>query len=469
MKRMRFTVLAIATCLSAGAAFAEQPELYSNRVKYADTGVANGTGKSGSAAVQTRALFGKNGATDVELTTGALDGAAGAGSIDSVHLRTSSGAVDNFNNLSGATTIVRTAKLHRGDTVTMQANVSGIDGARTDVVDVSEVVKYRPDLSVDYVSLPARAMVGLPALIHATVREKNGDTGARANCRLLADGVEVDRAEGIWVDAKDAVDCSFAPIFADGGVKHLQVIVDHVAPADWDDANNTAVATLEIFNTMGTWTARAWEDTVEQTGMTDAWYGPNFEMRDEGRNVATHDETRFDAAIATTVNLETTSLDYSETTDGQQLISLHPTSFGGGGDWPHANCGVAGGRYATLIVCSDNGLTEVSARNGYATIDYLSHYTLHFLYDDGTTRDASFTIHMRQTAGGGARFGSRVGMHVTLRDGDRVWAADPDIALTPFDDPPTSESHYSESNGDRFYWESTYHHYGKSGEVSNAY
>jgi hypothetical protein len=32
MKRMRFTVLAIATCLSAGAAFAEQPELYSNRV-----------------------------------------------------------------------------------------------------------------------------------------------------------------------------------------------------------------------------------------------------------------------------------------------------------------------------------------------------------------------------------------------------------------------------------------------------
>jgi hypothetical protein len=85
-----------------------------------------------------------------------------------------------------------------------------------------------------------------PVNIAATVREANGDVGARADCVLYVDGAAADRADGIWVDAGGLVTCAFAYTFAAPGVKRLEVRAEGVTPADYEPANNSAAASLEI-------------------------------------------------------------------------------------------------------------------------------------------------------------------------------------------------------------------------------
>ncbi|MGI9166054.1 MAG: hypothetical protein ACR2G5_06670 [Pyrinomonadaceae bacterium] len=45
------------------------------------------------------------------------------------------------------------------------------------------------------------------------MRELKGDVGATADLILYADGVEVDRANGVWVDAGGTVSCVFTHTF----------------------------------------------------------------------------------------------------------------------------------------------------------------------------------------------------------------------------------------------------------------
>jgi hypothetical protein len=74
----------------------------------------------------------------------------------------------------------------------------------------------------------------------------NGDLGARADCVLLVDGLEVDRAWGIWVDAGSAVSCAFRHLFERLGTATLEVRLAEVAPADFDPANNAATASIDV-------------------------------------------------------------------------------------------------------------------------------------------------------------------------------------------------------------------------------
>jgi hypothetical protein len=102
----------------------------------------------------------------------------------------------------------------RGSNIGVQANIIGVDGSRTDVVTVTEMVKLRPDLTVGQITNPDHAQIGIPVEITALVSERNGDVGATADCVLSADGVEIDRANGIWIDANRSVSCMFRPIFS---------------------------------------------------------------------------------------------------------------------------------------------------------------------------------------------------------------------------------------------------------------
>src|SRR4051794_9980978 len=54
-------------------AAAGMPPLISNTVKYRDLGAKPATGRSGTSTLATRALLGKDGVTELEVTTGTFD------------------------------------------------------------------------------------------------------------------------------------------------------------------------------------------------------------------------------------------------------------------------------------------------------------------------------------------------------------------------------------------------------------
>jgi len=240
--------------LAAGSMDAASPSPIKNSVKYRDAGAKPATGRSGSAAIQVRALRGQNN-TDIEVTTGDFDGATQAGVLDKVQVKIFEPngnpiVTDNYRKgtLSGGQGTFAYDWPMRGAGVQVQANVSGIDPKRTDVVTVPTVVKLRPDLAIQSIQSPAQAYVGSVVSINAVVLERNGDSGARANCVLKADGVEIDRANGIWVDASDVVTVSFRTVFSTVGQRNLTVELTGVAPGDYDTSNNSASATIGIIS-----------------------------------------------------------------------------------------------------------------------------------------------------------------------------------------------------------------------------
>lgn len=233
--------------LSAGPTF-----FVKNTSRYKDTGGHPATGRAGNATLQVRALLGKDGNTDVDVTTGQLDSSAAApGALAKVQLKTYDGSgnavyVRNYNAgfPSGATRITLSDLVHRQQ-IQAQANVRGID-PRTDVVTVDTDVKLRPDLDVDRIVAPSHVNVGTDLTISAVVRELNADVGASGDCVLSIDGAAVDQAEGIFVDAGGAVTCRFQHKFTSVGSHTIRVEVSGVVPADYDPSNNSKTAAIEV-------------------------------------------------------------------------------------------------------------------------------------------------------------------------------------------------------------------------------
>lgn len=231
---------------------APRPALFPNSRKYKDTGQQPATGRSGSATLAARALYGKDGQTLVELTTNNFDDPRnGTNSIQKAQLK----PFDNEGNFAYARNYAGIASnyfatyeagLAPGRQVQVQANITGADGSRTDVVTVVESVKVRPDLQIGSLTAPARTSVNSPTVISAVVRELNGTMGARADCVLYADGQPIDRAVGVWVDAAGTVSVVFSPRFATPGAKQLELRLENVNPVDYDEANNAASASIEV-------------------------------------------------------------------------------------------------------------------------------------------------------------------------------------------------------------------------------
>jgi hypothetical protein len=217
--------------------------LVSNRQRYRVKGAGNATGRSGSAEVTARALVGKDGRTVFEMSTGGLDaGMVPRGAFTKAQVKlldpgNSSRVVAtaNYVGLAAGYFTATYAGLGAGFPLEVQANIKGADGNRTDVVTVRDRVKRRPDLAVT-LGDPGSALVRAPADIAASVRELNGDVGAVADCVLIVDGVAVDRAAGIWVDAGDAVSCAFVHVFATVGSHGVTVRVEGVGHRAYHDA-----------------------------------------------------------------------------------------------------------------------------------------------------------------------------------------------------------------------------------------
>ncbi len=229
-----------------------RPTLFANTIKYRDTVKKNARGRAATLATVTleaRALLGKDLKTTLDISTGEIDGAPGTGVLNKVQVKlyAPDGALQtttNYNVVNTPTYQVILGGRARGSKLQVQGNI--VSTNRTDVVTVTETVKLRPDLSVDRIVSPAQARVRTPVNISALVTELNGDVGARADCVLAVDGVEADRAHGIWVDASRTVSCLFTHTFTTTGTKQLTVSAVSVVPGDWDVANNSAAATIDV-------------------------------------------------------------------------------------------------------------------------------------------------------------------------------------------------------------------------------
>jgi hypothetical protein len=226
-------VLAAAACTSDDAtsplvrapqsdALASHSPSHLHTGKYRVSGASNATGRSGSARLAARAYRGSDGATRLLVTTGSLDTPNTApGELSKVQLKAYGPDgrrlfTQNFQRPSsdGVHEFVLQG-LPRGSRINVQANVRGIDGNRTDVVEVTATVAAAPSFLV-HIDPPAQVVVGVPTVVTGTVTETGGDAGGFTSCVLYVDGAEVDRIDNIWVDAGDVVTCAFTHPFGPG-------------------------------------------------------------------------------------------------------------------------------------------------------------------------------------------------------------------------------------------------------------
>jgi hypothetical protein len=232
---------------------ARGPQFHPNTQKYSDAGAKPVGGRSGSASLEARAMLSEDGSVLVEASTGHLADATAPGQIRKVQVKvlSPSGKATSTQNFSGSEGGRWSATLTRfgaGSSLQLQANVGGIDGRRNDVVTVSVPVKRRPDVAVNSVAAPARALAGVPMNVVATVSERNGDMGARANCMLQVDGQLSDQARGIWIDAGQTVSCAFQTRVATVGSHKVTVYVTGISPADWDGSDNSASTMVDVLS-----------------------------------------------------------------------------------------------------------------------------------------------------------------------------------------------------------------------------
>src|SRR5205814_1429033 len=223
-------------------------------------------------------LLGKDGGTTIEISTAAFDvGATPLGNISRVRID----AIDadghgkdddkddknvkfhkEYNHLhEGGYVSWKHAGLPHSQGLRIEARATGAVHREEAEVRMADVVRYRPDLAVRDLALPATAAPGTAVFISGTVIERMGDLGAAADCVLLVDGAQVDVNPNIWVAASSDVTCSMAASFTAG--KHtVKLRAQNVRPGDYDDSNNELSGSIDVRNAMS-YDAYASEHTQE--------------------------------------------------------------------------------------------------------------------------------------------------------------------------------------------------------------
>ena len=250
----------------------EGPRFSSNTETYRNSSARPAAGRAGSATLTGNVLLDATGRADLYLAAGSMDG--GAPTLGQVQIKGFDGEgrlLFTRNDAPGPDT--RRADyvlggIDRGSRVQVQANVAGADRVRTGVVTLDVPVRLRPDLQVAGLAAPRRVGVRTMVGISATIRELNGDFGARAHCALFVNEVEVDRAWGIWVDAGSSVSCAFRHRFDDVGPATVEVRLLDVEPRDFDPSNQTASTAVDV---MLIPSAFAYDASFEDITFERAW------------------------------------------------------------------------------------------------------------------------------------------------------------------------------------------------------
>jgi hypothetical protein len=399
----------------------------------------------------------KTGETDVEVTTGALDmpSAQAPGAITRVQIATIDGqgrrlTTKDYSNLTtqaGYLNFVYSG-LPRGQILKIDANVVGVDVSRTDVVSATPKVKLRPDLIVQGVSAPPQTLTGAPVVIAAIVAERNQDVGARATCALAIDGVEVDRTEGVWVDAGGLVTCAFTHVFDTTGVKTLSVYATDVTPSDYDPDNNAAATSILIRK------VEPFDYTFADTLSIESRYGWRLQTswtRENGLVVSgrdTEDDTlRYElqqyvgyyAEVSQPVDYPVSHFTATESTDGVVLRSVALDNFELGPQGCILQV-VGADRNVYVNICSTrqtdgSGRTVVQYQSFAGEVTYFSRgYDLawHRSEDGSVTTDSSYSWNDRATVsqtGSPAQWGATYTIDVTVTSGMQVFHGPATMAL----------------------------------------
>ena len=255
MKSATLALVVLATSLSSWSEVHLPANAVPSSKHYRESGVGNATGRSGSAHMTARALVDKDGHAVVEVTTGTIDSTSTPpGSFRKVQYKALNSAGDPvlvqnfFPSTARGYYSFPAPFVHRAQQLQLQANITGIDSNRTDVVTVIETAKARPDLAVANLVFPSSALPNQPVNISANLVEMNGDAGATTTCVLTIDGNAVDQMRNAYVDAGGSVSCAFVYTFNAAGGHTIEVSANNVVPADWDTSNNSASGTIDINN-----------------------------------------------------------------------------------------------------------------------------------------------------------------------------------------------------------------------------
>ena len=221
-----------------------------------------GNGRSGHFA--TRALLSADRSVTVDTTTGFFDrnDPPPPGLITSLLMRVynANGGivfVQHFNQIDLASYTFAMESLPRGTAYQIQAHVQGIRFQRESVVTTSGIVALRPDIIVgpnrDIVGPnhggivgPNRVRVGVPVLVTGLLSEINGDVGAKTDCVMTVDSVEVGRQPALDVPANGSIGCAFSYTFSAVGTHTVTLSATNVLPGDYNTANNSLSSVVGI-------------------------------------------------------------------------------------------------------------------------------------------------------------------------------------------------------------------------------
>jgi hypothetical protein len=245
-----FLAAAVFSVVVAGTADA-QSSGFTGTQKYREKNPAGGKGRSGGATLVARMLADKAGNTVLEATTGDFENStAPTGEFTKIHVSAIDAngvAMYSFKyDLSGGSYFKQTYQgIFAGQAFTVHGHIRTATKKNGNVI-VTTTVQKRPDLHAERIVTPSRVPVAIPVPITGVITELNGQIGARSDCVLYANDVEVDRTIGIWVDSGDSVSCAFSPTFAAVGAVNLRLAAESVAPGDWDTANNSLERMIEV-------------------------------------------------------------------------------------------------------------------------------------------------------------------------------------------------------------------------------
>ena len=429
---VRTVGLAAVLLLSSTLASANDFHPISNSVKYKDS-APSAKGSSGTASIEVRALFNKDQTTDVELTTGTFDEPnASTATIKNVHIEYN-GQVQDFTGNGGNTfSATGLTGLAPGASVIVHANVKDLNG-RNESINVTAIVRKRPDLTFIAIRSTQQVMVNAPVEIVATIYEQNLQSGARTNCVAYVNGVEVDRAANIWVDAGGTVDCVLSPAFADPGHKDIKIVLENVRPGDWDTADNQVYAMTNVHaydEEADFWSATARDET-------SSYYTRNYSPNSE--EISSNSGWRATASVNATQPEELAhvpmTMDFTATTDGATLVDVHNVSLGRWSGDARRACASNFNGAIRMQICTFSfpfrpGYTQFSAAVNNADVTYYSRYWSVYYDADGNPDVYTYENTWREQTGDGQRLGNSVAMRMSVTDGTRTLWAEPFIDLT---------------------------------------
>lgn len=410
---------AIGCLLLASAALADSPFI-PNSIKYNDSGIKPASGRSGGATIEARALIGKDGVGAVEVTSD--------GNLEKVQVkRVAADVTSNFTGLSGNTFTATVDGLVLDESVQVQANVTGVDGARMDVVTATTTVALRPDLAVTAVTAAPHAVANGPVRIGATIRELNGDTGARASCVLSVAGMDVDRADDIWVDAGSSVSCSFLTTFASAGEKSFSVRVENIRPGDDDASNNSADGSMKVYamaSEFTYWTVSANQSrSTSHTTVTGPWGAS-----EETRSGIDGDSVMY-TFINENVGLANLVISTRESTEGELIHETNgvPLDITPGQWYGEPTCAFAFQNYQMFIMC-DIPLADHQPRSFWMEVWRMSGWVTYHSTGWNTTIPSDqppgyYTWNTQSSGGYGSQkpLGSTFEWQLAISNGTRLW------------------------------------------------